>query len=424
MLVGRLQANLAFAREQAAVLEAAQRPYVPSVLPPGAQTATGRWGASLGQKVQTASAAVEKPLLLTLSIPAADKETKIRSMPSTTVKEVLAKLVPRLQLPNSGSLRLYDPGTGLWLDGDRPLCAYLFAEEAELLAAMPPQEQNPCAVNVRNTLSGSSVNVPIDARTKVRALALAVPDVPPPPASTLTGCGIRVRTARGSFFCDPDELCASYGIGLDVHEVELARPGSTELFLSPADAPLSFVKDLNVARASEAATPQGINRLIEQLNAAKQQASREHELHQQQKLASIRQQQQPQQRPQQPPQQQPAKPLQKPPSFKAPATPDAKKPEVMMAGKPIDLPPNIEVTPAIAADTAWLCDLAYLVEWWTHLSPEGRKQPSVRANASKLVKKTFGEAATPERKAIAEKLLSPEQLAAAAKVLAEIGASV
>ena len=162
-------------------------------------------------------------------------------------KDALDRILRRASVEHAEQLGLYLPATGVWVADERPLSAYLLVNEDKIDVLFRPAQENPCVVAVHNQLTGAVERVPIDDHTTIFGMIQAVAK---PDAARTAQSGIRVRTAAGSFFCDPTRLCTDYHVGLAIKSVEYGVVAAGEQFVQPQYAPLDQAPVLAAARAS------------------------------------------------------------------------------------------------------------------------------------------------------------------------------
>jgi len=117
-------------------------------------------------------------------------------------------------------------------------------------------------VNVTNTLTNEIERVPIDDHTTIFGLIQAVQK---PDPERIAQSGIRIRTAAGSFFCDPTKLCTDYQVGLSIKNVEYGVVSAGEQFVQPKFAPLDKVQTLAAACMSTVANIPTVRQLTLQV---------------------------------------------------------------------------------------------------------------------------------------------------------------
>lgn len=185
------------------------------------------------------------------------------ALPGTCVrKDALDRILRRASVQNMEQLGLYLPDTGVWTADDRALSSYLLVNEDKIDVLFRPQQANPCVVAVHNQLTGAVEHVPIDDHTTIFGMIQAVAK---PDAARTAQSGIRIRTAAGSFFCDPTRLCTDYQVGLAIKSVEYGVVAAGEQFVQPKYAPLDQAPVLAAARASRTATVPALRRLARDL---------------------------------------------------------------------------------------------------------------------------------------------------------------
>lgn len=387
-------------------------------------------------------------------------------------KEALDRILRRASVQNMEQLGLYLPDTGLWMADGRALSTYLLVDEDKIDVLFQPAQANPCVVAVHNQLAGAVEHVPIDDHTTIFGMIQAVTK---PDAARTAQSGIRIRTAAGSFFCDPTRLCTDYQVGLAIKSVEYGVVAAGEQFVQPKYAPLDQAPVLAAARASRTATVPALRRLARDLadaqrllhvlkdratgsssaasalpapipsvagaattGAAPQATKKEQEQDQDQQ------------------QEQHTEdfgvdwtaeldaaacaytglpPLQAevPAAVLVPATPEVPAAAAVRGGTlygtvldaPADVPPADGATAALAR---WLADAAYVGAWWAALGAAQRREPAAVARARALVRTLF--AADPADPAAAHRMalvhagtLAPALLAGLTQCLSDVAAA-
>jgi len=246
----QLMNDLEIAKQHILALAMAEKPFAvdPSL---GA-------GPSNAGYLQQVLSKVKPQIVCNIRVPVLELEGK-RILPGTCDRqEALDKILRKAAVENVQQLGLYLPASGVWTDPKRPLSSYLLVPEDRIDVLFLPQQENPCVVSVKNTLTGQMESVPIDDHTTIFGLIQAVTK---PDPERIAQSGIRIRTAAGSFFCDPTKLCTDYQVGLSIKNVEYGVVSVGEQFVQPKFAPLDKVQPLIAASVSTLANVPTIKQL-------------------------------------------------------------------------------------------------------------------------------------------------------------------
>ena len=403
----------------------------------------------------------QKPtIVVNVRVPVLELERKMALPCSCSGSDALERIMRRAAVQNMERLGMYLPATGVWAEPGRPLSSYLLADEDKIDVLFRPEQQNPCVVVVRNTLTGQQERVPIDDHTTIFGMVQAVEK--PEPAAVAQS-GIRIRTAAGSFFCEPARLCTDYQVGLAIKVVEygVVQPG--EQFVQPQGAPLDQAQPLLAALTSPNANADGIAQLTQKLaeaqrvlqvlqsraghssaaranaTAAPQKLSLQPRLLPPTQLPSPTQPVQPQVRRQvkvqlQPKLQQQQQQQRRPrvedygvvPQYldvPAKATASGDVLYGVRVEEAADVPPAGD---DVVGSAQWLAEAVYLGTWWNSITEEQRHHPDNMGRARALVRNLFGTTTESQKSALMELVaggaVNKDQLAGIVRCLSDVSA--
>jgi len=438
----QLMNDLEIAKQHILAISMLDKPFV---VDPGLGSAPSNAG-----YLQQVLSKVKPQIVCNIRVPLLEVEGK-RNLPGTCDRqEALDKILRKAKVDNMDQLGLYLPASGVWTDPKRPLSSYLLVPEDRIDVLFLPQQQNPCVVCVNNTLTGEMERVPIDDHTTIFGLIQAVNK---PDPDKIAQSGIRIRSAAGSFFCDPTKLCTDYQVGLSIKSVEYGVVSVGEQFVQPKFAPLEKVQPLVAACASQLANVATVKQLTLQVVETQRiiQMLRSgvpvppatavtvspavvhspHSLALGKSPAAIVKHFREEDDHTQPKPYSPLQSIQTGLSeiallrqlLEVPATASANGSAVY--GTQIKLP---EGTPDADEDlvgtTKWLMDLNYLGTWWASITPEQRRNADNLQRARTLVHSLFEDSSKLSKNRrlalMSESVLSKEQLAAVAQCLSDV----
>jgi len=249
----QLMNDLEIAKQHILAIAMADKPFI---VDPGLCA-----GPSNAGYLQQILAKVKPNIMCNIRCPIADYQG-VKIIPGTCDKrKAVEKIHLRVDV-DVDKLGLYLPASGVWTDPSRPLSSYLLVDQDRIDILVVPEQQNPCVVCVNNTLTGETENVPIDDHTTIFGLIQAVRK---PDQDRIAQSGIRIRTAAGSFFCDPTKLCTDYQVGLSIKSVEYGVVSVGEQFVQPKFAPLDKAQPLIAACVSSLANVATVKQLTLQV---------------------------------------------------------------------------------------------------------------------------------------------------------------
>jgi len=376
-------------------------------------------------------------IMCNIRVPALEVQGKRNLTGSCLRQEALDKIIRGAQIKERDKLGLYLPASGIWTDPNRPLSSYLLVPGDNIDVLYIPQQENPCVVSVKNTLTGETENVPIDDHTTIFGLIQAVKK---PDLEHIAQSGIRIRSAAGSFFCDPTKLCTDYQVGLSIKNVEYGVVSVGEQFIPPNFAPLDKVPPLMAALGSNLANVASVKKLTLQL-AENQRAlqllksgdyvpTRSGAIVPVDPAAALKQFEEEDDHTQ-------PKPYTALPALQLDlstesvpaqllAVPDtASANGSVVYGTQINLPGGTaEASEDIVSQTKWLMDVTYLGTWWSSITAEQRKKAENLQRARTLVRSLFDDTskATKARRMtlLNESVFSKEQLVSIAQCLSDV----
>jgi len=407
-------------------------------------------GPSNAGYLQQILAKVKPNIMCNIRCPIADYQG-VKLIPGTCDKrKAVEKIHLRVDV-DVEKLGLYLPASGIWTDPSRPLSSYLLVDRDGIDVLVVPEQVNPCIVCVSNTLTGEAENVPIDDHTTIFGLIQAVKK---PDPETIAKSGIRIRTAGGSFFCDPTKLCTDYQVGLSIKSVEYGVVSVGEQFVQPKFAPLDKVQPLMAARASPLANVGTVKQLTFQV------------VETQRMLQALKSGVVPSAAPAPTPSAvmspaaartgQPSiapiamgsgsfadeddhtapKPYNPLPAWQdnlpptalirqlldVPPTPSANGSVVY--GTQINIPEGTVANADVISQTKWFMDMAYLGTWWSSMTPEQRRNADNLQRARMLVRNLFEDTSKQTKSKrmalMTESVFSKQQLAAIAQCLSDV----